>query len=291
MDKSGAEVAKELLKIFFNFGFLCIIQSNNRKEFVNSLIKEIVTAAKVDHRLITPYHPQANGSAERAVQTAKRLIYKLIKGIKQEWSLFVPFAQFCINSKISARTKSTPFSVMFGRPSNLLEDHNNTQKTEPNETNMIKRIEFMQDVLFPAITEATKNVMTVIKKRFDRKYKIIDIPAGTYVMIADKTRNTKSDPANEGLFKIIRKTQGGSYELQDLDGEILKRCYPPNDLIPISNHDLFEEESYEVNKILDHRYNSAKEIEYKVRWKGYNTEYDTWEPFANFDSVVPIDKY
>ena len=114
-NKSGAEVAQALLKVFYDFGFPRIIQSDNGTEFVNQIVKDVTESAKIDHRLITPYHPRANGAAERTVQTAKRLIFKLIRGVKHDWSLFVPFAQYCINSKIAARTKTTPFVAMFGR--------------------------------------------------------------------------------------------------------------------------------------------------------------------------------
>ncbi|KAI8319064.1 hypothetical protein GQ54DRAFT_299643 [Martensiomyces pterosporus] len=110
-------------------------------------------------------------------------------------------------------------------------------------------------------------------------------------MVVDKVRASKSDPANEGPFKVLRRTQGGSYELQDLDGETLSRRYPPRDLIPISSSDIFTEESFEVDKIIKHRKDNNGEFEYKVRWKGYAPSDDTWEPFANFNSVTPIDKY
>ena len=290
-DKSGSEVAQALLKVFYDFGFPRIIQSDNGTEFVNQIIKDITPKAKIDHRLITPYHPRANGSAERTVQTAKRLILKLIRGIKHEWSLFVPFAQYCINTKIAVRTKTTPFVAMFGRPPNNFEDHSEAQEAPPSEHAMEERALFMQETLFPALRDATEKVANAVKERFDKQHRLIDIPAGTYVMCSDKTRTTKTDPANEGPFKVIRRTQGGSYELQDLDGQVLTRRYPPRDLIPISNNNIFEEESYEVDKVVAHRHTNDNEIEYKVRWKGYSTAHDTWEPFANFDSIAPIDAY
>jgi len=55
-------------------------------------------------------------------------------------------------------------------------------------------------------------------------------------------------------LKLLEKHKEAAMNYRILDSEILKRYYLPNDLIPISNHNLFEEESYEVNKILDYRY-------------------------------------
>ena len=113
-DKSGPEVAQALLKVFFDFGFPRIIQLDNGTEFVNQIVKDVAKSVGIDHRLITPYHPRANDSAECTVQTANRLILKLIKGIKMDWSLFVPFAQYCINIKIAQRTKTAPFVAIVG---------------------------------------------------------------------------------------------------------------------------------------------------------------------------------
>jgi hypothetical protein len=57
IDKSATTVADALLKVFFDFGFPCILQSDNGTEFVNRIIQKIMKSAHIDHRLITPYHP------------------------------------------------------------------------------------------------------------------------------------------------------------------------------------------------------------------------------------------
>lgn len=40
-----------------------------------------------------------------------------------------------------------------------------------------------------------------------------------------------------------------------------------------------------VDKILDHIFRQGKH-EWKVRWKGYNCESDTWEPASNFKGFI-----
>jgi transposase InsO family protein len=71
-----------------------IIQTDNGKEFVSALVQTWTTAAGIDHRLISPYHPRANGLAERNVQTAKATIYKHLKGKEGDWAMYVPQVQF-----------------------------------------------------------------------------------------------------------------------------------------------------------------------------------------------------
>ena len=46
---------------------------------------------------------------------------------------------------------------------------------------------------------------------------------------------------------------------------------------------------YEVEDIVNHRYTKGK-VEYLIRWKGYSSIYDSWEPFDNLTSFA-IDAY
>jgi transposase InsO family protein len=117
-DKSAAVVATALMDVCCSFGFPRILQSDNGSEFVNSLITEIKKHAGFEHRLITPYHPQANGTAERWVGMAVKAIIKRCNGVRRDWDLYVMSTQLALNLKVSARHHSTPFSLMFARTAN-----------------------------------------------------------------------------------------------------------------------------------------------------------------------------
>ncbi|KAF9553805.1 hypothetical protein EC968_010130, partial [Mortierella alpina] len=50
--------------------------------------------------------------------------------------------------------------------------------------------------------------------------------------------------------------------------------------------------TYEVEEILNHRNSSkGKGVEYLVKWKGYSSEFDTWEPEENFIERRCIQEY
>ena len=61
-------IVKHLIQVFSNFGYPRILQSDNGSEFKNVTVKLLTESTGIDHRLTTPYHPRANGSAERWVQ-------------------------------------------------------------------------------------------------------------------------------------------------------------------------------------------------------------------------------
>jgi hypothetical protein len=114
-DKSATTVCNELLNIICTFGPFRKLQSDHGSEFVNRLMSIIKKNIAFEHALISVLHPRSNGASERAVQSAVKTIRKQINGNVADWDCKVAPTQLFLNSKYNVRTKSTPFSLMFGR--------------------------------------------------------------------------------------------------------------------------------------------------------------------------------
>jgi hypothetical protein len=288
-DKQSATVAAALLDIFTTLGFPKVVQSDHGSEFVNQTLKHLFDAAKIDHRLVTPYHPRANGAAERTVQTAISTIKKALEGDHDQWDKAVPLAQYAINAKTASIHKSLPFTVMFGRSPNPFEDYSNVDTAPADPESLTQRVQLMQEALFPGIVKIAKAKQKAMKKAFDATHKQVDVPVESYVMIHDNRRRRKLDPRFQGPFKVVGKT-GGSYTLQDNTGELLPHDYPPSALKVISDDPVWDQPSYEFETILDHSLTDAG-YKYKVRWKNYAKQFDTWEPKSNFDDESAVPNY
>ena len=52
----------------------------------------------------------------------------------------------------------------------------------------------------------------------------------------------------------------------------------------------YPEIDYEVEKILDHR-TFKKKLQYKIRWKGWSPEHDSWEPAENINASELLRDY
>ncbi|SAL98522.1 hypothetical protein [Absidia glauca] len=289
-DKTSLTIAESLIDVFSTFGYPKIIQSDNGTEFVNKIIKKITEVACIDHRLISAYHPRANGAAERTVQTVKGAIQKHMEGQSKDWDHYIPTAQLAINARIVRLTNSAPFSLMFARKLNAFVDHTKTTITEDNKA-VMDRIEDMKNIVMPAIIQRTTELRELTQNKFNSKHKMIEFKIGTLVNIKKPTYTKQLEPKYKGPFKVVRKNKGGAYTLQHLDGELLDRNYPPSALKSVSD-DLItnEEDRWEVDTIVDHRGIPGK-YEYLVRWKGYTKESDTWEPPSMFDDIQTIKNY
>ena len=82
-----------------------ILQSDNGPEFVNEVIRALVKLTGIEHRLISPYNPRADGKVERSIGTTPCLSSRnYLHGTVNHWPMFVPFAQLMFNYKVSTLT-------------------------------------------------------------------------------------------------------------------------------------------------------------------------------------------
>lgn len=290
VSKSASSVASALFTLFCDIGFPRILQSDNGTEFKNDLLLRLAEKMGIERRFVTPYHPRGNGVAERYIGTTVRTVRKLVQGNSSVWASALPAVQFAINTKVAALHRSTPYSLFFGRRLNtsLLPD---LQSVPVTEDELLQRIEYLHEVVFPAVSEASKSQQARMVSRFSGPILKDSFPDGSYVMAIDPTTSSKLQPVYEGPFLVVRRTSGGSYVLQDASGALTPRNYAPSQLKPVDREPL-DGQSYAIEAVLDHREGvSGAEPQYFVRWKGYGSKWDSWEPFSNFDDIACINDY
>lgn len=289
-DKTALTIASRLYEIFVDFGFPKIIQSDNGTEFVNAVVDQLKTSFGFDHRTISPYHPQANGAAESHVKISKQILSKLCNGQWNNWDLFIPATQYGMNLRVTKRHGSTPFSLMFARAHNPFKSYDDVSSQPLTDDQLQERIKSMTEIVYPLIFEKSTQTSQKLIDMFQKSHKILDqgFPEGSYVMLNTESRTSKLHPKYEGPFKVLKRTQGGSYTLLDSTGALYPRNVSPDKLKIVSLPN--PSPSYEVEKILDHR-GPIGNREYLVKWKGYSAKDNTWEPAAHFDSPLIIQQY
>ena len=154
--KSMEEVTTALWSIFCEYGTPKILQSDNGTEFVNQLIQQLTELYGIDHRLITAYHPRANGLVERQNKEISRGLKKRLEGAKDRWQEWIPMIQLGMNCKEISRTGSTPFSLMYGRKFNDFVDFTEVEDVEVSlERIQVRKVNIksLQEVIFPSIVE------------------------------------------------------------------------------------------------------------------------------------------
>ena len=312
---TAEETAKELWDIFCIFGFPKILQSDNGHEFVNDLLRALVKLSGIEHRFISPYNPRADGKVERAIGTLSSVIKKMVHGSIMLWPMYVPFAQYAFNIKISSLSGCAPFMLMFGRKPNEWKDFTKAPPTSipfDYDVQLSKWKEHqdkMVSLLLPAVSERILKSKNEMITRLNKTRKALipkPLSIGTEVYLVDPVRANKWQPKYLGPYTIARRAHNGGYVLRDSTGDILDRHVPIDQLKVLSSKerqpDSDEKDSvltdaqhqdvaYAVEAIRDHKGDNPSNYQFLVKWVGYPESENTWEPTTSFQDKEVITKY
>ncbi|KAI1284278.1 hypothetical protein EDD11_001262, partial [Mortierella claussenii] len=98
------------------------------------------------------------------------------------------------------------------------------------EEELLKRLKYMTEIVFPAIQAKTRETQRKMIERFNRTVLHNEFPDGARVMSVDPIKGDKLAPRYEGPYTVVRRTTGGSYVLKDLTGSELGRKFAPSQL-------------------------------------------------------------
>lgn len=303
-DKSAPSVARALWEIVCDFGVPKIMQSDNGSEFVNEVVQALCQLMGVDHRTVAPYNPRANGAAEAHVKVVLNCLRKMCRGNASNFDLYLPAVQAAINTKPAGLHGSMPAELFFGRPVNVFRDYSDVECDPLTEEQMQQRVAVMMDLVHPAVFERSQRKHALVAKRANKQRRATEsvYQVGSTVMIKDVVRGSKTEPYWVGPYSILKVTKAGTYTLLDSTGRMLNRTVPkdqvklvagppePERALELADEQRPDQRSYVVHSILGHRGPEGSR-EYKVRWRGYDADQDSWEPEAHFEDHNIIQSY
>ena len=167
----------------------------------------------------------------------------------------------------------------------------------------LKALQSKQLSLIQATQAYIKNK---IEKR-DAKVSIIDkrnFDVGDYVLLSYPSRPpSKLAGLYRGPLIVHRKLREDIYEVMDLITDRIyqvhiSRIHALNLPSTVDRDELLriagiDHNEYVVEAIVNHRGNPRKrrDMEFLVRWKGYEPGDDTWEPYATVKDLAALDEY
>ena len=88
-------------------GLPSVITTDQGTEFRNTMNKELMRRLDIEHRLTSPYHPQANGLDERFNQTISRALAKFAADRHSDWEYYLGEVVYGYNSAVQVRNPYT----------------------------------------------------------------------------------------------------------------------------------------------------------------------------------------
>lgn len=100
--------------VFRYFGIPEDLVSDQGPQFTSRAWESFMEKLGVTVSLTSGYHPQANGQVEQANQEIGRFLCTFCSTNPEDWSRFLPWAEYAKNSLRHSATQLTPFQCVLG---------------------------------------------------------------------------------------------------------------------------------------------------------------------------------
>jgi hypothetical protein len=246
----------------------------------------------IETGLTTAYHPEGNGKVEHKNQEVEQYLRFFCDKCQEDWAKHLPAAEFALNSRIHSGTSKAPFELIYG----YCPDFTVPIGKRSNMPGLDQRLDHLPKVRADA--EATLRLLKEkIKEQYEYDKKTAhSFNVGDLVWLQAKDikihqKSPKLGPRQLGPFKVIERISDLDFKL-DLPHYLkLHPVFHVNRLAPYRDNGLDKpplpdsvtvegEEEYKVDKITDSRI-FCRQLQYRVKWKGYEEGSDSWEPAAN----------
>lgn len=266
---------------------------------------------QIEQRISTAYHPETDGSIERANQEVETYLRKFVTYEQDDWIRWIPIAQIAINNKQATSTQISPFFMSHGY--NAEEITINMTSDIPTGT-PASRGQVVVNKLREAHDFAQASM--VVAQQSQEKYANQKREASLTYRFGDKVwlnlKNVTSDRPSKKLDWIhakfsVTKTfphSANFYELDTSNG--IHNRFQASLLRPANDNPLSSQKTddiqpqglqmmdgdieYGIDEILQVRTRKigrGKRKEALVKWTGYAIT--SWHPLDDFQDTIALD--
>ena len=274
------------------------IVSDRGPQFVAEVFAEILLRIGVQQRLSTAFHPQTDGQTERNNSTIEQYLRMFCNYEQNDWVRLLPIAEFVYNRTKHASTGKAPFELIYSADNvpdiwfRDREDAGLEGLRNADAEDHARRLREAKEYAYANILKSQKWQ----KENYDKRRKDLNFKIGDKVWLNLKNVSTerpmkKLDRRSLGPLRVINKIGEMAYQLELPHGLQIHDTFhvsllrphiqrrgertPSPEPIRVRGDDSRKE--YVVQEIVDSRI-ANKQLLYRVRWKGYTPEEDTWEP-------------
>ncbi|RWS20997.1 integrase core domain protein-like protein, partial [Leptotrombidium deliense] len=220
------QTSKNVIKFFMKY--ICLrhgtpraVITDNGKQFLAADFEKLLAERNVQHYTTTPYHPEANGAAERTIRTIKETLTAICGSKKSHWERSLPFAAFAINTAVHESTGKSPFETVYDRRALIPTD----LRLGRRDLKELSKVGDFKDAVVNEHLSAETQVcdkLGLTQERQLRTLKKRNVPLllsiGQYVMLNIPHKNHKIgslDFRYHGPYRVLGKVNDNAYELEE----------------------------------------------------------------------------
>ncbi|QRW18205.1 Retrotransposable element Tf2 protein [Rhizoctonia solani] len=267
---------------------------------VDSFTKALYQRLGIDPHFSLAYHPQSDGQTEHVNPTVEHFL-RAYSGINQkDWVKWLPMAEFAYNNAVHSSTGKSPFKALYGWEPSLTPS--NVPTNVPEADNMATQMEAQWREIKAALQQS-KTRMTAGETGEPLEFEIGEEAWLDAKNIKLRTLSPKLSEQRLGPFKVTEKISDQAYRLELPSTMRIHNVFYVGLLSKVKRDKkrnfknrpppvtVDGEEEYEVEGITDAEERDGKWF-FQVKWKGYGSEENTWEPRENLRNAKKIlEKY
>ncbi|QRW23228.1 Retrotransposable element Tf2 protein [Rhizoctonia solani] len=264
--------------------------------FNNKFLKALYQRLGIDPHFSLAYHPQSDGQTERVNPTVKHFL-RAYSGVNQkDWVKWLPMAEFAYNNAVHSSTGKSPFKALYRWEPSLTPS--NVPTDVPEADDLATQMELQWQEIEVALWQS-KTRMVAREVGEPLKFEIGEEAWLDAKNMKLKTLSPKLTEQRLGPFKVTKRISNRAYRLELPPTMRIHNVFYVGLLSKVKRDKKrnFEnrpppvtvdgEEEYKVEGITDMEERNGKWF-FRVKWKGYGSEENTWEPRENLKNAEKI---
>ena len=294
--------AEGTAKLFFenvyrSHGLPSEIVSDRDPRFTSAFMRDLCKRMRTKQAMSTAYHPQTDGQTERMNRILEDYLRHFVAPNQNDWDDCLVHAEFAVNNAFQESIGASPFFLNYGQhpwtPLSVSLDSSGVQPKGyvPHASKVFQRMSHLTNTAKRHLLAAqSRQKAYADSKRADVTYKV-----GAMVLLSTQNLRLQGSrkllPRFIGPFAITALVGKHAYRLDLPPHMHIHKVMHVSLLKPFKTSDRSQplpsammvdaDEEFEVESILLHRPTGRSQLEFLVRWKGYDVAFDTWEPQSN----------
>jgi hypothetical protein len=211
-------------------------------------------------------------------------------------------AEFAHNAAVNETVRAAPFKLTYGySPQTPASEV--VEVVHPTSLAFVERLQSPLSFARKCLIAAQKRQKALAdKRRIDQEFKVGDkvLLSTKYLNLKHNEKSRKLLPKWIGPFEVVQVVGPVAYKLKMNPGWRVHPVFHISLLEPYREDGQVQPSpppiemegalEYEVESILEHRFRGIKNPNayYKVAWKGYGVEHNSWEPESNVVNMPEI---